>query len=153
MGLSPIIFTTLCAANLKLLCMTASPQVTIQSVELAEDHMTVTWSYREDSLRRRSAANVSVVIIYQPNGGKESRYPPEGSLTAEVQQATINGEFDLDVKYSVWLKVFEGHQLVGSSQNTTSVEAQVGKTGSRLNILFSCTVYFAPIYIPSSRLV
>ena len=138
MGLSPNIFTTLCAANLKLLRLTASPQVTIQSVKLTKDHMTVTWLYTAQHLRRKSAAtNVSVVIFYQSNGGKESRYPAEGSLAADEQQATIHGQVDLDVKYSVWLKVYEG-QLVVSK--TASVESQVEKPGSCVKCLYSCTV-------------
>ena len=85
MCLSPIIFTTLCSANLTLLRLTASPQVTIQNVKLTEDHMTLTWLYKAQRLlRKKSAAtHVSVVIFYQSNGGKESRYPPEGSLAAD----------------------------------------------------------------------
>ena len=71
---------------------------------------------------------MSVVIFYQPDGGDESRYPPEGSLAANEQQATINGQFDLDVKYSVWLIVYEGQRVV-SSQKTASVEAQVERPG------------------------
>ena len=137
------IFTIGCATNLKLFCLTASPQVTLQNVKLAEDHMTVTWLYKVESLRRKRSerstdTNVSVVIFYQPNGGEESRYPPEGSLAAEVQEATINGQFDPDVKYSVWLKVYEG-QLVVSSQQTTSVEAQVDK-GKKVKFLSSHTL-------------
>ena len=138
MGLSPIIFITLGAADLKFLRLTASPQVTIQSVKLTKDHMTVTWLYKAQSLRHKSAStNVAVVIFYQSNGGEESRYPPEGSLAADEQQATIHGQFDLDIKYDVWLKVYEG-QLVVSK--TASVEAQVKKPGSCVKCLYSCTV-------------
>ena len=138
MCLSPIIFTTLCAANLKLLRLLAAPQVTIQSVKLTEDHMTVTWLYKAQRLPRKSAATyVSVVIFYQSDGGEESRYPPEGSLAADEQQATIHGQFDLDVKYDVWLKVYKG-QLVVSK--TASVEAQVEKPGSCVKCMYSCTV-------------
>ena len=90
---------------------------------------------------KSAATNVSVVIFYQPNGGKESPYPQEGTLAADEQQATINRQFDIDVTYSVWLKVYEG-QLVGSSQKTTSVEAHVEKTGKRVTLLYSMSVYF-----------
>ena len=105
--------------------------------------MTVTWLYKVESLRRKRSerstdTNVSVVVFYQSDGGEESRYPPEGTLAAEEQQATINGVFYIDVKYSVWLKVYEG-QLVVSSQKTTSVEAQVDK-GNRVKFMSSCTV-------------
>ena len=80
---------------------------------------------------------MSVVIFYQSNGGKESRYPPEGSLSADEQQATIHGQVDLEVKYIVRLKVYEG-QLVVSK--TASVEAQVEQPGSCVKRLYSCTV-------------
>ena len=77
------------------------------------------------------------MVFYQSDGGEESRYPTEGTLAAEEQQATINGEFHLDIKYTVWLKVYEG-QLVVSK--TASVEAQVEKPGSCVKCLYSCTV-------------
>ena len=82
---------------------------------------------------------MSVVIFYQSDGGVESCYPPEGSLAADEQQATIHGEFDLDVKYNVWLKVYEGQSVV-SSPNTPSVEAQVQRPGKIVKL--SCQYIF-----------
>ena len=110
-------------------------------MELADDHMTVTWRYTEQSLRRKSSANVSVVIFYQSDGGVESRYPPEGSLAANEQQATIHGEFHLDVKYNVRLKMYEGQSVV-SSPKTPSVEAQVQRPGKIVKL--SCQYIFFP---------
>ncbi|KAI0235074.1 hypothetical protein LSAT2_014519 [Lamellibrachia satsuma] len=105
---------------------TASPNVTIQSVRVEVDRMTIKWSYNGQSSRhkRSTSTNVSVVIYYQPDGGEAAHYPLEGSVAAEERQVTINGQFDNKVKYKVWLKVFEGH-LVVSSQQTKAFEAAV----------------------------
>ncbi|KAI0222648.1 hypothetical protein LSAT2_026088 [Lamellibrachia satsuma] len=107
----------------------ASPQVTLKSVKLEEDRMTVKWSYNGQSLRRkRSTSNVSVVIYYQPDGGEEAHYPLDGSVAAEERQVTINGQFDDKVKYKVWLKVYEG-LLDVSFQQTKPFGAAVKKSG------------------------
>ena len=92
-------------------------------MKVETDKMTVTWSYKGQSLRRKrsTSTNVSVVIYYQPDGGEEAHYPLEGSVAAEERQVTINGQFDDKVKYKVWLKVFEG-QLVVLSQQRNSFE-------------------------------
>ena len=112
----------------RILCLTASPQVTIASVKLEKDHMTVTWSYNGQSSRRKrsTSTNVSVVICYQPDGGEEAHYPLQGSVAAEEPQVTINGQFDDKVKYKVWLKVYEG-LLDVSFQQTKPFEAAVEK--------------------------
>ena len=112
----------------RVLYLTASPQVTITSVRLEEDHMTITWSYNgQSSQRKRSTStNVSVVIYYQPDGGEEAHYPLEGSVAAVERHMTINGQFDDKVKYKVWLKVYEG-LLDVLSQQTEPFEAAVGK--------------------------
>ncbi|KAI0241915.1 hypothetical protein LSAT2_015480, partial [Lamellibrachia satsuma] len=106
----------------------ASPQVSIANVKLEEDHMTVIWSYKGQSSRRKrsTSTNVSVVIYYQPDGGEEAHYPLQGSVAAEDRQVTINGQFDVEAKYKVWLKVYEG-LLVVSSQQTEPFEAAVEK--------------------------
>ena len=90
--------------------------------------MTVIWSYKGQSSRRKrsTSTNVSVVIYYQPDGGEEAHYPLQGSVAAEDRQVTINGQFDVEAKYKVWLKVYEG-LLVVSSQQTEPFEAAVEK--------------------------
>ena len=88
--------------------------------------MTVTWSYNGQSMRRKrsTSPSVSVVIYYQPDGGEEAHYPPEGSVTAEEQGVIITGKFDVKAKYKVWLKVYEGGLAVSSLQ-TKPLEAAV----------------------------
>ena len=92
--------------------------------------MTVRWRYNEQSTRtkRATSPNVSVVIYYQPDGGEEAHYPPEGSVAAEEREVIINGKFDAKAKYKVWLKVYEGGLTV-SSQQTKPTEAAV-ETGT-----------------------
>ena len=104
----------------------ASPQVSIESVKLKVDHMTVTWSYVGQSVRRKrsTSPSVSVVVYYQPDGGEEAHYPPEGSVAAEEREVIINGKFDVKAKYKVWLKVYEGGLAV-SSLHTKPLDAAV----------------------------
>ena len=115
---------------LNLLLILAPPQVSLESVKLKEDHMTVTWSYIGQSRRRKrsTSPSVSVVIYYQPDGGEEAHYPPEGSVAAEEREVIINGKFDVKAKYKVWLKVYEGGLAVSSLQ-TKPLEAAV-ETGT-----------------------
>ena len=104
----------------------ASPQVFLASVKLEEDQMIVTWSYIEHSMRRKrsTSPSVSVVIYYQPDGGEDTRYPPEGRVAAEEREVIINGRFDVKAKYKVWLKVYEGGLAVSSKQ-TKPLDAAV----------------------------
>ncbi|KAI0229365.1 hypothetical protein LSAT2_020221 [Lamellibrachia satsuma] len=125
---------------------TASPQVTIASVKLEKDHMTVTWSYNGQSSRRKrsTSTNVSVVIYYQPDGGEEAYYPLQGSVAAKERQVTINGQFNDKVKYKVWLKVYEG-LLDVSFQQTKPFEAAVEKeppqpSGSTSGVVIGASV-------------
>ena len=85
---------------------------------MTEDQMTVTWSYIKQSTRRKrsTSPSVSVVIYYQPVGGAEAHSPPEGSVAAEEREVIINGKFDVNAKYKVWLKVYEGGLAVSSLQ-------------------------------------
>ena len=133
----------------RVLCLTASPQVTIASVKLEEDHMTVTWSYNGQSSRRKrsTSTNASVVIYYQPDGGEEAHYPLEGSVAAEERQVTINGQFDDKAKYTVWLKVYEG-LLDVSSRQTKPFEAAVEKGAVViLSYLVVCTFILYQVYV------
>ena len=59
---------------------------------------------------------MSVVIYYQPDGGEEAHYPPEGSVAAEEREVIIKGKFDEKVTYKVWLKVYERGLAVSSLQ-------------------------------------
>ena len=106
--------------------LTASPNIVINDVKMTEDHMTVRWRYNELNARtkRSTSLSVSVVVYYQPDGGEEAHYPPEGSVAAEEREVIINGKFDVTVKYKVWLKVFEGGLAV-SFQKTEPLEAAV----------------------------
>ena len=90
--------------------MTASPKVTLETVDVQADHITVTWSItRLSSRRKRSTSTVvSVVIHYQRDGGEEGHYPSEGSVDVKQQSAVIYGKFDSDATYKIWLKVYEG---------------------------------------------
>ncbi|KAI0236795.1 hypothetical protein LSAT2_012663 [Lamellibrachia satsuma] len=90
--------------------------------------MTVKWTYNGNTLRRRrsTSTNVSVVIHYQKHGGADNRYPPEGTLAAEEKQVTIEGHFDSEAKYKVWLTVYEGLLAVSFLQ-TQPVEAIIEK--------------------------
>ena len=98
---------------------TAPPQVYLANVKLEEDQMIVTWSYIGHSMRRKrsTSPSVSVVIYYQPDGGEEVHYPPEGRVAAEEREVIINGRFDVKAKYKVWLKVYEGGLAVSSKQS------------------------------------
>ena len=80
--------------------------------------MIVTWLYNVPCMRRKrsTSPSVSVVIYYQPDGGEEAHYPPEGSVAAEEREVVINGKFDVKPKYEVWLKVYEGGLAVSSLQ-------------------------------------
>ncbi|KAI0239364.1 hypothetical protein LSAT2_009915 [Lamellibrachia satsuma] len=103
---------------------TASPEVTLEAVEVQADHITVSWSTtRQSSRRKRSMSTVvSVVIHYQLDGGKEDRYPPEGSVDVKQQSAVVSGQFDTEATYKVWLKVYEG-QLTFPSKILQPMEA------------------------------
>ncbi|KAI0229368.1 hypothetical protein LSAT2_020224 [Lamellibrachia satsuma] len=89
---------------------TASPEVTLEAVDVQVDRITVTWSdTRQSSRRKRSTSTVvSVVIHYQRDGGEEGRYPPEGNVDVKQQSAVVSGQFDTEATYKVWLKVYEG---------------------------------------------
>ena len=89
--------------------------------------MTVTWSYIGQSRRRKrsTSPSVSVVIYYQPDGGEEAHYPPEGSVAAEDREVIIKGKFDVKANYKVWLKVYEGGLTVSSLQ-TKRLDTAVG---------------------------
>ena len=104
----------------------APPQVYLANVKLEEDQMIVTWSYIEHSMRRKrsTSPSVSIVIYYQPDGGEEVHYPPEGRVPAEEREVIINGRFDVKAKYKVWLKVYEGGLAVSSLQ-TKPLDAAV----------------------------
>ena len=75
--------------------------------------------------KRSTSPSVSVVIYYQPDGGEEAHYPPEGSVAAEDREVVIKGKFDAKAKYKVWLKVYEGG-LAFSFQQTKRLDAAVG---------------------------
>ena len=92
--------------------------------------MTVTWSYTRQSIRhkRSTSPTVSVIIYYQPDGGKEAHYPPEGSVAAEKREVVIKGKFEVKAKYKVWLTVYEGGLTVSSLQ-TKPLDAAV-ETGT-----------------------
>ena len=93
---------------------------------MTEDQMTVTWLYIKQNTRRKrsTSPSVSVVIYYQPDGGEEAHYPPEGSVAAEKREVVIDGKFDAKAKYKVWLKVYEGGLAV-SSLHTKPFDAAV----------------------------
>ena len=116
----------------------ATPQVSLESVQLKEDQMTVTWSFIRQSTRRKrstSPPSVSVVVYYQPDGGEEAHYPPEGSVAAEEREVIIKGKFDVKATYKVWLKVYEGGLAVSSLQ-TKAVGAAV-ETGTVDNYILT----------------
>ena len=107
----------------------ATPHVSLESVQLKEDQMTVTWSFIRQSTRRKrsTSPSVSVVVYYQPDGGEEAHYPPEGSVAAEERGVIIKGKFDVKAKYRVWLKVYEGRLSVSSLQTKTLDSAVEGR--------------------------
>ena len=115
---------------LLLLLILAPPQVSLKSVKLKEHQMTVTWSYVGQSMRlkRSTSPSVSVVVYYQPDGGEEAHYPPEGQVAAKDRQVVIKGKFDINAKYKVWLKIYEG-SLAVSFQKTIPLEAVI-ETGT-----------------------
>ena len=106
---------------------------------MKEDQMTVTWSYIKQSTRRKrsTSPSVSIVIYYQPDGGEEVHYPPEGHVAAEEREVIIKGRFDVKANYEVWLKVYEGGLAVSSKQ-TKPLDAAVVEIG---------TVYHLVAYI------
>ena len=108
--------------------MAASPEVTLEAVDVQADHITVTWSNtRQSSRRKRSTSTVvSVVIHYQRDGGEEGHYPPEGSVDVKQQSAVVSGEFDTEATYKVWLKVYEG-QLTFPSKILQPLEATAAR--------------------------
>ena len=110
--------------------------------------MTVTWSYIRQSLRRKRSTSpaVSVVIYYQPDGGEEAQYPPEGSVAAEEQEVIIKGKFDVKAKYKVWLKVYEGGLAV-SFQQTEPLEAAVEGRVEHFVVVILKVVIFVCMYI------
>ena len=115
---------------LLLLLILAPPQVSLKSVKLKEHQMTVTWSYVGQSMRlkRSTSPSVSVVVYYQPDGGEEAHYPPDGQVAAKDRQVVIKGKFDINAKYKVWLKIYEG-SLAVSFQKTIPLEAVI-ETGT-----------------------
>ena len=123
------------------------PTVTLDSVSLTENEMTVSWIYEENLRKKRKTVfkddglYVGVAVQYKLESEESYiRHPETGSVPAdsEEKKLIIEGLFDVEATYLVQLLVYEGDLDVPSVEGpVTAASPPPPPPGRLINVKLS----------------